>query len=228
MLYISADTHTPHNCDKLNTKNFPVQKGMTKDDCVIIAGDFGLVWKNDETYEWWKKWFDNRNFTTLFVDGNHENFNWLEQFPVIEKFGGKVTEITDSIYHLRRGEIYEIDGKKIFTFGGAESIDKENRIREISWWKQEMPTYSEMNYGIDKLEEANFDVDIVITHTCPFSIRYRIHSDKGMSHLESYLDNIKGLLDDNNTKYQWFFGHFHKDVQINDFRAIYRDVVKVV
>lgn len=228
MIYITADTHTPIDCEKLNTKRFPEQEKLTKEDYVIIAGDFGLLWKNDGTFKWWKKWFEDKNFTTLFVDGNHENFNWLEQFPVVDKFGGKVTKISDSIYHLRRGEMYEIDNRKVFTFGGAESIDKHDRTRDVSWWSQEMPNYQEMNHGIDTLEDHNFKVDIIITHSCPLSIRYRMMSDKRMSPLEMYFENMKELLKDNgNDDYKWFFGHYHRDKEFDNFRVIFNDVIKV-
>ena len=228
MIYITADTHIPHDCHKLNSKNFPEQEEMTKKDYVVVAGDFGLIWKNDEVFKIWEEWFNNRNFTTLFVDGNHENFNWLEQFPIVDKFGGKVGKISESIYHLRRGEIYEIEGKKIFTFGGAESIDMLNRTSDVSWWKQEMPNYAEMNYGIDNLEKANFDVDIIVTHSCPLSIKYQLIHDRRISSLENYLENIKWLLkENNNTKYRWYFGHYHQDKEIDNFRVLFDDVVPI-
>lgn len=54
---------------------------MTKDDdYVIICGDFGGVW--DFEIESMREkmnleWLNSRNFTTLFVDGNHENYTRL-------------------------------------------------------------------------------------------------------------------------------------------------------
>ena len=60
---------------------------------------------------------------------------------------------------MKRGEVYEIDGKTIFTFGGADSIDKHQRKNRIDWWKEEMPNYLEMNYGRDNLEEIDCKVD---------------------------------------------------------------------
>ena len=71
MIYLTGDTHIPIDIGKLNTKNFPQQKEMTKDDYVIVLGDFGLLWKKNKTYEYWKKWLEERNFTTLWIDGNH-------------------------------------------------------------------------------------------------------------------------------------------------------------
>lgn len=50
---------------------------MTKDDYVIICGDFGGLWTFEEESSREKDvldWLNNKNFTTLFVDGNHENY----------------------------------------------------------------------------------------------------------------------------------------------------------
>lgn len=44
MIYVTGDIHG--NPRRFNTDNFPEQKEMTKDDYVIILGDFGLVWSN--------------------------------------------------------------------------------------------------------------------------------------------------------------------------------------
>ena len=43
MIYITGDTHGEFG-RRFNTQNFPEQKTMTKDDYVIICGDFGGIW----------------------------------------------------------------------------------------------------------------------------------------------------------------------------------------
>ena len=134
MIYVTGDTHADYDISKLNTENFPQQKQLTKSDYVIICGDFGLVWDASRREDYWQKWLTNKNFTTLFVDGNHENFDALRMIPHEEKFGGLVHRITPSIYHLERGQVFDIDGCKIFTMGGARSVDKECRIEHLSWW----------------------------------------------------------------------------------------------
>jgi len=74
MIYITGDTHIPIDISKLNAKNFPQQKLLDKDDYVIICGDFGGVWDESKEEMFWRNWLHERNFITLFVDGNHENF----------------------------------------------------------------------------------------------------------------------------------------------------------
>jgi hypothetical protein len=132
---------------------FPEQKQLTKNDYVIICGDFGGVWNNSKEEIYWRKWLNDKNFTTLFVDGNHENHVMLNQYPVLDWNGGKVHFISDSIIHLMRGQVFTIDGLKFFTMGGAESIDKQRRVEGISWWKEELPNYQEYNEAMINLEK---------------------------------------------------------------------------
>ena len=180
MIYITGDTHADFS--RLEEDKFPIQSEMTKKDYVIICGDFGGIWNYivESMYEkQWLDWLDNKNFTTLFVDGNHENFTRLYNYPVEEWHGGKVHKIRDSVIHLMRGEIYDIDNKKFFTFGGARSHDIADgilnideyekiymyqkrgayfRIRDYSWWDLELPTEEEMQNGIKNLEKANYKI----------------------------------------------------------------------
>lgn len=124
-LFVTGDMHC-NACgefSKLNTKNFPVQKELSKDDYILIAGDFGCIWNGSMEEEYWLDWLENKPFTTLFVDGNHENHARLAQFPVEEWHGGKVHRIRSSILHLMRGQIFDIAGLKVFAMGGASSHD---------------------------------------------------------------------------------------------------------
>ena len=181
MIYITGDTHSDFS--RFTEENFPIQSEMTKDNYVIICGDFGGVWTFEEESSREKEaldWLNNKNFTTLFVDGNHENYTRLYNYPIEEWKGGKVHKIRDSVLHLMRGEIFDIDNKKIFAFGGAKShdiqdgilnLDEEEkiyeyrkrgayfRIRDFSWWDLELPTNQEMENGIKNLEKVNYKVE---------------------------------------------------------------------
>lgn len=83
-IYITGDTHIPIDIRKLSMSNFSEQKKMTKNDYVIICGDFGGIWNKSNEELYWRKWLKEKNFTTLFVDGNHENFELLNQYEVME------------------------------------------------------------------------------------------------------------------------------------------------
>ena len=44
MIFITGDVHMPIDVSKLNSRRFPEQKQMTKEDYLIICGDYGGVW----------------------------------------------------------------------------------------------------------------------------------------------------------------------------------------
>lgn len=244
MIYITGDTHSDFS--RFTEKNFPIQSEMTKDDYVIICGDFGGVWTSEEESNREKDaldWLDNKSFTTLFVDGNHENYTRLYRYPMEEWNGGKVHKIRDSVLHLMRGEIFDVDNKKIFAFGGARShdiqdgilnLDEEEkiyeyrkrgayfRIRDFSWWDLELPTNQEMENGIENLEKINYKVDYIISHCCPTSIQTLINSTYKRDILTDYLQQISEKC----TFKRWYFGHYHDYKQVNSqFTLLYEDIL---
>lgn len=244
MIYITGDTHSDFSRFKEN--KFPIQTEMTKDDYVIICGDFGGVWTFEEESSREKEildWLNNKNFTTLFVDGNHENFNRLYNYPVEEWHGGKIHKIRDSVLHLMRGEVFDIDNKKIFVFGGASSHDIQDRIldldeeekiyqmrkrgayfriRDFSWWDLELPTEEEIQNGIKKLEKANYKVDYIISHCCPTNIQTFINPSFKKDILTDYLQEISEKCEFK----KWYFGHYHEYRQVNtQYVLLYEDIV---
>ena len=253
MVYITGDCHARWH--KFTTENFPEQKDMTRDDFVVVCGDFGL-WHDNSTERWWFDWFEEKPFTILFVDGNHENFDRLygNEFEIVDFHGGKAHKIRDNIYHLMRGYVFDLCGKKFFTFGGASSHDiddgildpndfdderefeakyhrwvKRNKIFRVnhqSWWKEEMPSQEEMEFGIKTLEENNNKVDYIITHCCPQLVA-TIYSNGcyKADKLTSFFSVIAETVDFS----KWFFGHYHDDcVIMSKFVMLYDHIIRVV
>ncbi len=226
MIYVTGDTHIPIDLGKLNMKNFPVQKGLREDDYLIICGDFGGVWDGGSEEKYWLKWLNSKNFTTLFVDGNHENFQALEENYQIEQFcGGKIHRIQSNIIHLMRGQVYALEGRRFFTMGGADSHDKEHRKEGKTWWAQEMPSQLEYQEAEDNLSKQNWDVDFVITHCAPETIQQHIGDDYSENDLTHFLEQIKNKL----SYEKWFFGHYHVDKQV-DFKHIclFNKILRIV
>jgi hypothetical protein len=231
MIYVTGDLHGSLDISKFNTTNFPQGYSLlTKNDYVIILGDFGLIWGDTKQERYWLNWLNTRPWTTLFLDGNHENFERLYQYPVEKKFGGKVTKIADFIYHLRRGEIYDIDGNKIFTFGGATSIDKASRTEHISWWKEEVPNYAEMKYGLNNLVKHDSKVDYILTHTCNKKIADKMkaswYQSLPASDIEDpTVDYLTALSLVTHYK-KWYFGHWHDDYTFDEYHTLlYLDII---
>ena len=96
LIFITGDTHRQDILHRFNIENFPIQKEMTKNDYVIILGDFG-IWDNSKEENYILDWLDNKNFTTLFIDGNHENFSLLNKVEQTTKYGNLVGKISDNI-----------------------------------------------------------------------------------------------------------------------------------
>ena len=224
MIYITGDTHIPVDTSKLSTKRFPQQKYMTKNDYLIICGDFGGVWNASNQEKYYIKWLENKNFTTLFVDGNHENFDMLNEFPVVDFCGGKAHKIRDKIYHLMRGNFFEIEGKKFYTFGGASSHDKEFRKEGKNWWKEELPTCEEIKRAQKVLETQGMQVDFVITHCAPSSVQDMVKQGYDKNILTDFFEQLKNTL----TYKKWFFGHYHTDVDVDEKHcALFERVVRL-
>ena len=72
-----------------------------------------------------------------------------------------------------RGQIFNIDGISIFTFGGGESDDREVRSAEEHgiWFKEELPTPDQLAVGAHNLDAAGLKVDYIITHEPPLLVK---------------------------------------------------------
>ena len=97
MIYATGDTHG--NFQRFDPEHFPEQAQMSRDDFMIICGDFGGVWEGGKKDARSLDRLENLPFTTLFVSGNHENFDLLGKYPVEEWNGGKIL-----LHHGRRQE----------------------------------------------------------------------------------------------------------------------------
>lgn len=253
MVYITGDCHADFR--KFSTRNFPEQKEMTRDDFVIVCGDFGL-WHDSEEERYWLSNLEERQFTLLFVDGNHENFDRLygNEFEVVNFHGGAAHKIRQNIFHLMRGYIYDLCGCSFFAFGGARSHDiqdgillSENyatksdldraytewcyegrqffRISHYSWWEQEMPSDEEIAFGAENLAKHDNKVDFIVSHCCSSSTQRFISRDFIADKLTSAFEGIE-----RSVKFRkWYFGHYHRDEAIDDKHILmYNDIVRIV
>lgn len=221
MIYITGDTHGEYD-EFLNRVN---QYQISKDDIVIVCGDFGFVW-DTPYHRYYLAKLTAEPFTIAFVDGNHEDFDLLYTYPVTTWNGGKVHKISDNIYHLMRGQCFVIEGKSFFVMGGAYSIDKAMRVEGRSWWKQELPNNIEYKIAEETLKSCDYKVDYVLTHTVPQSvIRYLgCVPDMNDAELTGYFEWLYGEL-----KFQkWFAGHFHVNRLVRDNVQVLLDEVVTI
>ncbi len=250
MIYITGDCH--QDFGRFNTRIFPEQKEMTKDDYVIVCGDFGGVWNRggeNKEEKHLMDWLEGKPFTTLFVDGNHENFDRLYAYPVEEWHGGKVHKIRPTVIHMMRGQVFAIDGKSVFTFGGASSHDIDGGILEpedpdfkrkkrklnqgwlpycinhVSWWRQELPSQEEMEEGRRNLAAHGNAVDFIVTHCCASSTQILLGGAGYRPDVATaYLEEIR-----QNTRFKkWFFGHYHDNRNVNAQELLlYEQIIRI-
>ena len=228
-IYITGDIHGNIDYDKISENNWKEQKKLTKDDYLIICGDFGFIWEDteDRAEKYWLNTINDKNFTTLIVDGNHENHKALNtNYPVKEWNGGLIHEIRPSVLHLMRGQVYKINGKTFFTMGGASSFDKYRRTENISWWKEEIPSQEEYNTALDNLEKYDYKVDYVLTHCCGTRVMNRINPYYEKDVLTNFFDFLE---DKCNFKFKhWYFGHYHVDIDIDKrYHGLYKRIIEL-
>jgi len=206
--FIFGDLHGDKNGELFALKKYPFfkDKELTKDNILFQLGDFGYYWYYPKVRDLFKKdqfaldFLAKQRFSTLIIPGNHENYDLIYSLPLIEKWGGLVYEDKrkeGSIYIAKHGEIYTINNKKIFVYGGAKSSDIEDRcsiaevgtykiidkyrygveyigrrkvkvkLGKVDFWEKEIPSWSDQLNALYNLSLYNFKVDYVMTHTSP-------------------------------------------------------------
>ncbi|MBQ8134241.1 MAG: metallophosphoesterase [Clostridia bacterium] len=218
MVYITGDIHGEYK--RFENKKL---KKLNENDCLIVCGDFGFIWNNSDKEKQILKKICDKKYKTLFVDGTHENFALLEQYPVVELYGGRAGKIGGNLYHLLRGEIYTIENQTYFTFGGGESTDKELRKENGTWWVQEQPTMTEMQYAVEQLDKIQRTVDYVITHQPPMTDMALLERKRTVNPLATFFDELSR----NITYQKWYFGCLHKNKKVRHSQCLFTDIVKI-
>jgi len=233
-VYITGDTHGFYNdlVDRIKYR-------CKEEDTLIITGDFGFIFEVNPVLISHEnsllESLDELGITILFIDGNHENFTRLNKLDREELFGGVVGVVKDNIYHLRRGYVFTIEDKTIFTMGGGVSVNRESLSLNIDWWSEEEPNQEELNRGIDNLAKVGNKVDYIITHCAPIQAEGFIVA--GMKKSGQY-NKFKHLTLYAETKYhshihnivefkEWHFGHYHFD-GVNSNNKLHCHYTKVV
>ena len=221
MVFATGDTHG--NFLRFRPENFPEQENMTKNDYVIICGDFGGVWDGSKK--------------------ERQTLDWLESLH-----GGKVQFIRPHVIHLLRGQVFEIEGYTFFTMGGASSHDISDgildpyaddfeeqywfmrrlrcsfRVDHHSWWKEELPSDEEYTEALKTLKQIGWAADYIITHCAPNSVVKKLNPDYDLDQLTAFLEKIR-----RKAKFHyWLFGHYHDNKIINErYVLLWEQIVQI-
>ncbi|MBR3144918.1 MAG: metallophosphoesterase [Clostridia bacterium] len=223
MIYVTGDMHG--DLERLYDKEF---RKLKKGDTLIVCGDFGYIFDGSPIEKKVIDFLSTRRFYVTFVEGTHDNLNRINACRETVWRGGRVNRIKGNLLHLKRGQVFKIEGKTFFTFGGGESVDKDMRVSSGLWWRDEEPSPDEMAQGVSALNEVNRKVDYIITHEPPSLVKSAVllrigHNDR-VNKLNGYLEEIGRSCDFKH----WYFGSLHEDKVITEYHTcVFRKLVKI-
>lgn len=142
---------------------------------ILQVGDLGF-WEHepagvhflDETNDRLKE----ANILLVFCDGNHCNFDLLENYRVDDD---GFRRIRSNIWHAPRGHIWTWDGVMFMAMGGAHSIDGpggiwgQTRGPGNGWWPQETITDEDVEHALAEIGKVDH-IDVMIGHDCPSGV----------------------------------------------------------
>ena len=209
MIYFLSDIQGGESTDGL----YRYLSFCTDDDLLIILGDLGLDFEDTAACREFTRYFKTINKKIAVIDGNHENFGFINSLPTGDMYGGKVRILNESIVFLTRGNIYSIDGQTFFVMGGCESSEK---WRKAGLWSPlENPNREEIDRAYENLSKHNNRVDYVLTH------RYT-KPEKNADPMT--LDGLISYIDKNVEFRHWFSGHWHEYREIDDRHTVVYDI----
>lgn len=189
-------------------------------DKMIICGDFGY-WPHFHKSKvfhkpgvpWNQYGIKNPRTKVYWIDGNHENHEAIA--AMVSKHGRhspiKMDDFQNGdVYYMPRCSTMELNGHDCLFIGGAMSIDKASRIEGVSWWRNEVLSYT------DYLNLPEKSIDIIFSHTVPTDVQYKI----AMRYIPSgkFKDPSCDVLNAILYRYKpkrWYFGHFHEEYIFN-------------
>lgn len=212
MIYLISDPHGGENTRGIER----YLEVCTDSDLLIILGDLGLKFQDNEENRRFTKWFLSIDKPIAVVDGNHENYAFINSFPNDTWCGGNVHRLSDTIVHLKRGNIYCINGKTFFVMGGCKSSAK---WKEMGlWYEGEEPTEAELSLAYMNLSKYNNTVDYVLTH------KYADYKEQGYANYPPLtLEGLTMHIDSNIKFKHWYSGHWHNTKIIDDCHTVVYD-----
>ena len=242
-VYITGDKH--RNFAKV--KSFCHDMNTRKKDILIILGDAGFNFYDDQRDDNLKKEISNLNITLFCLHGNKENRPQNVGTYGIRSFcGGKVLYEPKypNIFFAIDGEIYTFDGKKYMVVGGAHSVDKLRCLEEgTPFWHDEMPDNKIKKMVEDNLANEDNRIYGMLTHTCPLgylptemfvstrqnaSIKRKPKKVKSKKFFKPDIDRSTeewlGVLEKKIDYEVWFCGHYHIDKQLDKIQMMYHEI----
>ncbi|MBQ2958005.1 MAG: metallophosphoesterase [Clostridia bacterium] len=224
MIYLTGDTHGSFS----RLEAFCSERHTSKEDLLIILGDAGFNFSGGLRDHDKKRFVSALPVTVLCIHGNHEQRpDRIPSYSEAEWRGGTVwrEEMYPDILFARDGEIYNLNGKRAAVIGGAYSVDWMYRTYGRSWWPDEQPSPSVREHVEEQLEKQGWQVDYMLTHTCP--LRYEptevFIPGLDQSTVDKSTEEWLGQIEQKLTYEKWFCGHFHTEKKIDRLEFMYNN-----
>ncbi len=225
MIYITGDKHT----DFRNVSFLCRINETTLDDILIVLGDAGINYFANEKDNLLKDSLKNYPITFFCIHGNHEERpENIKTYKTKQFHQGIVyyEEKYPNLLFAKDGEIYDFNHQKVLVIGGAYSVDKYyRRMHGYPWYESEQPDETTKE-NILKLVDKVQEVDIVLTHTCPYKYLPTEMFIQGMD--QSLVDNsteeFLDIIEEKLIYKTWYCGHFHTDKTIDKIRFMFHDI----
>lgn len=178
-------------------------------DVIVQVGDFGFGFTYYNEYiEKLTEILEMKNLSLLFIDGNHENFDVLRSYNINEH---SYREVSSRIAHLPRGFRWNWGEASFLALGGAFSIDRSHRVKNSSWWVEEVISEIDSENAIE-----GGHADFMITHDIPSGVDLKLTSNLSRSVTREYEKhrNILRKVVDFVKPDELIGGHYHK--RLND------------
>lgn len=238
-LYVTGDIHGDA-VDRFSFRRQPITREFTEEDVVVILGDFGIPFgvqcphENQEAELYDANWLNKKRWITLAIAGNHDDRDAIAAMPLVEKFGGKVRQLSfcgetfENIFYVDTPQILTIQNKKCLCIPGAESHDIDVLLDPEDDHFDRMLKKARQNYhsipfrikhwswweneAVDVqlitqlINEHSFEkFDFIFTHDAPALMnKYCGFPD---TEGELLLESIRRNINFN----EWYHGHYHKD-----------------
>lgn len=149
---------------------------IAKADVILQLGDLGVgfpLQENEKPLLYHiEKWADKYDIPFYFVDGNHDNHVEIWNNADVEDNG--LHRVSEHVFYIPRGLVFELADTTFLGLGGAYSIDKDWRLAAMKagsgdlWWPTE--TINDHNVETALKQAEGKDIDIMVTHEAPWNV----------------------------------------------------------
>ena len=229
VVYMTGDTHG--RMERIEA--FCKERDVKLENTFIILGDAGLNYWGDSRDVRLKEKLARIPITFFCLHGNHEMRPGPDLgYELSEYHGGKVwvEPKFPNILFAIDGEVYDFCGHSCLVIGGAYSVDKWYRLeRGFGWWSDEQPS-QEIKDKVERvLDERGWDVDIVLSHTCPekYEPREVFLPMIDQSTVDKSTEQWLGEIEDRLHYERWYCGHYHTEKKIDKLRLMFNDYTMI-